>query len=57
MLEKPDPFLLLHHHSLMCAGTDAFCSRLLDGLQTGTGQQLGSRAAHFYWASRAEIQR
>lgn len=47
MFEKPDAFLLLHHHSLTCAGTDAFCSNPLDGLQPGAGQQLGSRTAHF----------
>lgn len=47
MSEKPDLFLLLHHHSLLCAGTDAFFSSPLDGLQPGAGQQLESRAAHF----------
>lgn len=52
MYEKPDPFLVLNHHSLKCAGT-LKCSNTLDDLQLGTWVAAGEQSSSFLLRSSA----
>lgn len=47
MYETPDPFLFSHHHSLQCAGTNAFSSHTSDDLQLGTWVAAGEQNSLF----------
>lgn len=53
MYETPDLFLFSHHHSLKCAGTNAFCSNTLDDLQLGTWVAAGEQNSSFLLNSGA----
>lgn len=53
MYEKPDAFPFLYHHSLKCAGTNAFCSNTSDDLQLGTWVAAGEQNSSFLLSSSA----